>query len=72
MGKTNFFPSPSALRQFWPDSCMQELLIRYRIRNLKSILNKTSPRVHMELELGVLGVLKKLVKYVVHSSKRKE
>jgi hypothetical protein len=35
------------------------------------ILNNTSPRAHMESELDVLGVLEKLVKYVVHSSKRK-
>jgi hypothetical protein len=35
------------------------------------IFNKNSPRVHTELELDVLGVYGKLVKYVVHSSKRK-
>jgi hypothetical protein len=35
------------------------------------VFNKNSPRVHMESELGVLGVHRKLVKYVVHSSKRK-
>jgi hypothetical protein len=35
------------------------------------VLNKNLPRAHMELELGVLGVHGKLVKYVVHSSKRK-
>jgi hypothetical protein len=39
--------------------------------NLIPNLNKTSPRAHTELELDVLGVLGKLVKYVVHSSKRK-
>jgi hypothetical protein len=32
---------------------------------------KNSPRTHTELELGVLGIPEKLVKYVVHSSKRK-
>jgi hypothetical protein len=36
------------------------------------ILNKTSPRAHTELELDMLGVPKKLVKYVVHFSKRKK
>ena len=36
------------------------------------ILKKTSPRAHMELKLDVLGVHEKLVKYVVHLSKRKE
>jgi hypothetical protein len=34
--------------------------------NLKPILNKTSPRTHMESEFDVLGVARKLVKYVVH------
>jgi hypothetical protein len=40
--------------------------------NLILVLNKTSPHAHMESELGVLGVHGKLVKYVVHSSKRKK
>jgi hypothetical protein len=40
--------------------------------NLITILNKTSPRAHTELELDVLGVHGKLVKYVVHLSKRKK
>jgi hypothetical protein len=35
------------------------------------VLNKKSPRAHTESELGLLGVHGKLVKYVVHSSKRK-
>jgi hypothetical protein len=35
------------------------------------VSNKNSPRAHTESELGVLGVHGKLVKYVVHSSKRK-
>jgi hypothetical protein len=36
------------------------------------VFNKNSPRAHMELELDMLGgVHRKLVKYVVHSSKRK-
>jgi hypothetical protein len=39
--------------------------------SLIPIFNKNSPRAHMESELGVLGVHGKLVKYVVHSSKRK-
>jgi hypothetical protein len=34
--------------------------------------NKNSPRAHTESELDVLGVHGKLVKYVVHSSKRKK
>jgi hypothetical protein len=40
--------------------------------NLKPVLNKASPWAHMESELDVLGVPRKLVKYVVHSSKRKK
>jgi hypothetical protein len=39
--------------------------------NLIPVLNKTSPRAHMESELDVLGVPRKLVKYVLHLSKRK-
>jgi hypothetical protein len=39
--------------------------------NLKPVFNKTSPWAHMESELDVLGVPGKLVKYVVHSFKRK-
>jgi hypothetical protein len=35
------------------------------------IFNKTLPRAHTESKLDMLGVHKKLVKYVVHSSKRK-
>jgi hypothetical protein len=35
------------------------------------VFNKDSPRAHTESELGVLGVHGKLVKYVVHLSKRK-
>jgi hypothetical protein len=50
---------------------MSEPLRKYRKMNLKPILNITSPWVHSELELDVLGVLRKLVKNVVHLSKRK-
>jgi hypothetical protein len=34
------------------------------------VFNKNSPQAHMESELGVLGVHRKLVKYVIHSSKK--
>jgi hypothetical protein len=40
--------------------------------NLKHVLNKTSPQAHTESELDVLGIPKKLMKYVVHSSKKIE
>jgi hypothetical protein len=46
--------------------------LTYRKMDLIHVFNKTSPRAHTELELDVLGVPKKLVKYVVHSSKRKK
>jgi hypothetical protein len=35
------------------------------------VFNKNLPRAHTELELDVLGIHGKLVKYVVHSFKRK-
>jgi hypothetical protein len=35
------------------------------------VFNKNSPRAHTESELNVPGVHGMLVKYVVHSSKRK-
>jgi hypothetical protein len=39
--------------------------------NLIPFSNKTSPWAHMELEMDVLGVPGKLMKYVVYLSKRK-
>jgi hypothetical protein len=39
--------------------------------NLVLVLNKISPWAHLKSEFDVLSVLGKLVKYVVHSSKRK-
>jgi hypothetical protein len=42
-----------------------------RKMNSIPVLNNTSPRAHTESELDVLGVHGKLVKYVVHSFKRK-
>jgi hypothetical protein len=43
-----------------------------RKMNLILFFNNTSPQIHMELELDVLGVHRKLVKYIVHSSKIKK
>jgi hypothetical protein len=37
---------------------------------LHLVLNKKSPWAHMELDLDVLGVAKKFMKYVVHSCKK--
>jgi hypothetical protein len=39
--------------------------------SLKPILNNTSPQAYIELEFNVFGVPRKLLKYVVHSSKRR-
>jgi hypothetical protein len=64
---------PSALGQFEPHGCMQKLLRKYMKKmSLILVFNKNSPQAHTESELGKLGVHKKLVKYVVHSSKRKK
>jgi hypothetical protein len=68
MGKTNFFLSTLP---FSPWAACRSSLENTRKMNLIPVLNKTLPRVHMESELGVLGVHRKLVKYVVHLSKRK-
>ena len=38
--------------------------------NQISILNKTSPWAHIDSELDMLGIPRKLVKYVIHSPKR--
>jgi hypothetical protein len=37
-----------------------------RKMNLIPLLNKTLPRAHVELVLDVLGIPRKLVKYVIH------
>jgi hypothetical protein len=73
MYKTNFFlaPCPSALGNFSHMAACRNSLENIRKMNLIFVLNKTSLRAHTELELDVLGVHGKLVKYVVHSSKRK-
>jgi hypothetical protein len=39
--------------------------------NPQSVFNKNSPHAHMKLEFDVLGVARKLVKYVAHVSKKK-
>jgi hypothetical protein len=43
-----------------------------REMNLIPVFSKTSPQAYMESKLDVLDVLGKLVKYVVHLSKRKK
>jgi hypothetical protein len=71
MGKTNFFLSTLSFSP-WAvlATCRSSSKNTGKI-NLISILNKTSPQAHTELELDMLGVHGKLVKYVVHSFKRK-
>jgi uncharacterized protein YcfL len=54
-----------------PLAACRSSLENTRKMSLILVLNKNSPRAHMESELVVLGVHGKLVKYVVHSSKRK-
>jgi hypothetical protein len=43
-----------------------------RRMNIQLILNENSSWAHMELEFNMLSVAKKLVEYVVNSSKRKK
>jgi hypothetical protein len=47
-------------------------LEKTRKMSLKLVLNNTSPQAHMESELDVLGVPRKLVRYASHSSKKKK
>jgi hypothetical protein len=50
---------------------MLELLSKYKKNELTTHFEpKNSPRAYVESELDMLGVPKKLVKYVVHLSKR--
>jgi hypothetical protein len=71
MGRTNFFLStmpfsPWAASATWSSE-------KYRKNELNTRFQQTNlPRAHVESELDVLGVHRKLVKYVVHSSKRKK
>jgi hypothetical protein len=73
--QTSFLaPCPSTVQPLGNFSCMAAC--RSSSENiwkmsLIPIFNKNSPRAHTESELDVLGVYGKLVKYVVHSSKRK-
>jgi hypothetical protein len=73
MGKTNFFLSTLSFNSWAVLATWLHEGIPQKIqnRNLISILNKTSPWAHVESELDVFGDFRKLVKYVVHSSKRK-
>jgi hypothetical protein len=74
MGKTNFFLSTLPFRPWAVSATWLHVGAPQKIQekmNLIHVYNKNLPRAHMELKLDVLGVHGKLVKYVVHSSKRK-
>jgi hypothetical protein len=74
MGKTNFFLSTPPFSPWAVLATWLHVGAPHKIQeNLTKIpaFNKNLPRAHTESELDVLGIYKKLVKYVVHSSKRK-
>jgi hypothetical protein len=74
MGKTNFFLStlpfsPWAVSATWLHVGAPQKI--YQTMSLEPVLNKTSPWAHTELEFDVFGVPGKLMKFVIHFSKRK-
>jgi hypothetical protein len=74
MGETNFtlstLPfSPRAASATWLHIGAPQKI--YRKMSLIPVFNKNSPRAHTESELDMLGIHGNLVKYIVHSSKRK-
>jgi hypothetical protein len=74
MGKPNFFLGTlpfSPLGSFNHMAACRSSSKNTGKINLIPIFNKTSPQAYTESELDVLGVYGKLMKYVVHSSKRK-
>jgi hypothetical protein len=68
-----FFENPALqpLGSFSHMAACRSSLENTRKMSLIHVFNKNSPLAHMVLELDVLGVHGKLVKYVVHSCKRK-
>jgi hypothetical protein len=73
-GQNNQFfeiPALQPLGSFSHMAACRSSLENTRKMSLILVFNKNSPPAHTESELGVLGVHGKLVKYVVHSSKRK-
>jgi hypothetical protein len=74
MGKTNYYfenPALQPLGSFSHMAACRSSLENTGKMSLIPVFNKNSPRAHTELELDMLGVHGKLVKYVVHSFKRK-
>jgi hypothetical protein len=73
-GKNKLFfenPALQPLGSFSHMAACRSSLENTRKMSLILVFNKNLRRGHMESELDVLGVYGKLVKYVVHSSKRK-
>jgi hypothetical protein len=65
-------PAFQPLESFSHMATCRSSLENTRKMSLIPIFNKNLPRAHMELGLDVLGIHGKLMKYVVHSSKRKK
>jgi hypothetical protein len=73
-GKTNYFLGTLPLQPLGSFSHMapcRSSLENTGKMSLIPVFNKNLPRTHTESELNVLGVHGKLVKYVVHPSKKK-
>jgi hypothetical protein len=68
-----FFGNPALqpLGTFSHMAACRSSLENTRKMSLIPIFNTNSPSAHKESELDMLGVHRKLVKYVVHTSKRK-
>jgi hypothetical protein len=68
-----FFENPALqpLANFSHMATCRSFLENIGKMSLILVFNKNLPRAHIESELDVLGVYRKLVNYVVHSSKRK-
>jgi hypothetical protein len=74
LDRTNFFLSTVAFTPWKISATWSHVRAPLKVQEKWSILpvfNKNSPGAHMESELDMLGVHKKVVKYVVHSCKWK-
>jgi hypothetical protein len=74
MGKTNFFLSPLPFSPWAVLATWLHVGAPHKIQekmNLIPVFNKNLLPAHTKSEFDVLGIHRKLVKYVVHLSKRK-
>jgi hypothetical protein len=74
-GKNKLFfenPTLQPLGSFSHMAACRSSLENTRKMSLIPVFNKNLPRAHTESKLDVLGVHRKLVKYVIHSSKTKK